>query len=106
MTVTTRFPDRVTFVWAALVTATLLSFSLGHWLGFHDRRYASTAIIVIAFIKIRFVILDFMEIRNAPYIMRIVAELWTAFVATALTVIYWLGTNPAAQAAWPHISGL
>jgi hypothetical protein len=100
------FLNRITIVWAVLVAATLLSFDLGHGFSFHDHRYASVAVIVIAFIKVRFVILDFMELRNAPYIMRIAAELWTVLAPTALSTIYWLGTDPAAQAAWPHISGL
>jgi len=46
------------------------------------------AILVIAFIKIRYVILDFMEIRRAPLPMRIAAEIWVVAVCTATVLLY------------------
>ncbi|MCB5945558.1 cytochrome C oxidase subunit IV family protein [Acidocella sp. KAb 2-4] len=100
------FSGRITVIWLFLVSATLLSFGMGHGLGIRDHRYASAAILIVAFIKVRFVILDFMELRHAPSVLRIVAELWVVLAATALVTLFWLGTDPAAQANWPHINGL
>lgn len=84
---------RITLVWFLLVSATALSWEMGHGVGFADVRHASVAIIVVAFVKVRFVILDFMEIRNAPLFMRIVGETWCVVVCTALVSLYWLGTH-------------
>jgi len=61
---------------------------VGHGVGLHDARHAGTAIIVIAFVKVRFVILDFMEIRHAPMPMRIVGEAWVLIVCTVLIGLF------------------
>lgn len=79
--------NRVTLVWFLLVVATAASWEFGHGVGFDSIRHASIAIIVIAFVKVRFVILDFMEIRHAPLPMRIVGEVWGVVVCTALVVL-------------------
>lgn len=80
--------SRVTCVWLLLVAATIVSWELGHGVGVHELRYASVAIIVVAFIKVRFVILDFMEIRNAPLPMRIAGEAWMVVICTTLVTLY------------------
>lgn len=77
--------SRTTVVWFILVAATLLSWEVGHGVGFDDLRHAGAAIIVIAFIKARYVILDFMEIRHAPRAMRLVGEAWVVLVCVAVT---------------------
>lgn len=87
--------NRTTLVWFILVAATAASWEFGHGVGFDDIRYASVAIIVIAFIKTRLVILDFMEIRHAPLAMRIVGEVWGVIICTALIVLYLQGSAPA-----------
>jgi Prokaryotic Cytochrome C oxidase subunit IV len=81
------FFNRVSFVWLLLVGATALSWQIGHGFGIGDLRMAGVAIIVIAFIKVRFVILDFMEIRNAPLFMRATAEGWLITICTILVVL-------------------
>src|SRR5271170_2055338 len=91
--------NRVTFIWVVLVSATALSFAMGHGFGFDDVRKASVAIIIVAFVKVRFVILDFMEIRHAPIPMRIVGEVWAVVVCTALVVLYLYGGTAAPNAA-------
>lgn len=79
--------SRTTLVWFVLVAATMLSWEMGHGVGFDSIRHASIAIIVVAFVKVRFVILDFMEIRHAPLPMRVVGEVWGVVVCTALVVL-------------------
>ncbi|MBT8340354.1 MAG: cytochrome C oxidase subunit IV family protein [Desulfatitalea sp.] len=81
--------SRVTLIWLILAGATLLSWEMGHGAGFDDIRYASTSIIAIVFIKIRFVILEFMELRHAPVPVRVAAEAWVVVVGTVLIVLYW-----------------
>ena len=81
--------SRITVVWLLLVAATAVSWEMGHGAGFRDLRLASASIIVIAFIKVRFVILDFMEIRNAPLPMRLIGELWVVVICTTLVTLYW-----------------
>jgi hypothetical protein len=88
--------SRITLVWFILVTATAASFEMGHGVGLHDLHQASIAIILIAFIKVRFVILDFMEIRNAPIPIRVVGEVWCVVVCSALIILYIQGTPAAA----------
>ena len=85
------FRTRATLIWLLLVAATAASWALGHGAGFHALRDASVGIIVVAFIKVRFVMLDFMELRRAPVPMRIAAEVWVAAICAALIVLYLLG---------------
>ena len=66
--------------------ATLLSWAFGH--GRVDPRAAGIAVIVIAFVKIRYVILDFMELRTAPLGMRVAAEAWCIVVCSTLVLLY------------------
>ena len=90
---------RITLVWFVLVAATAFSWEMGHGVGLHDLRQASVAIIVVAFIKVRFVILDFMEIRHAPIWMRIVGETWVVVVCSILVGLYLHAPHAAAVVA-------
>ena len=84
---------KVTPIWLLLILATALSWEFGHGLGFGSHySYATVAIVLIAFIKIRFVFLDFMELRNAPLPLRIIFEAWALVVGGAILVLYWSGT--------------
>lgn len=78
--------SRLTAIWLLLMGATILSWLLGHG-DFGDARLVSATVIVIAFIKVRFVGLDFMELRNAPRGLRAAFETWLVVVAGALTLL-------------------
>ena len=82
--------SRITLVWFGLVAATILSWEMGHGIGLTDARQAGAAIIVVAFLKVRFVILDFMEVRHAPLLMRLIAEIWVVVVCAALVTLFWI----------------
>jgi len=69
------------------VAATLISWGFGHGWG-TDLQAAGIAVIVIAFVKIRYVILDFMELRSAPLGMRVAAEAWCILVCATLVLLY------------------
>jgi hypothetical protein len=80
---------RTTWIWLLLVVVTATSWWLGQdEMGLANLRYASLAIIVLAFIKVRFVILDFMEVRHAPLPMRVVGEAWIVIVCAVLVTLY------------------
>ena len=76
---------RISLTWFLLVGATLLSFELGHGAGIPDGRWASVAILVITFAKVRFVVRDFMEIRHAPGWLRWLFDAWI-FLACSLLI--------------------
>jgi Prokaryotic Cytochrome C oxidase subunit IV len=84
---------RTTAVWLMLIGATILSWTLGvdHSLGLPGGHW-STAIVIllIALVKVRFVGLDFMELRGAPPALRAVFETYCAAVLLALSAIYLL----------------
>jgi hypothetical protein len=78
---------RVTRVWLGLLAATVVSWEFGH-ASFGDPRNAGVVILAIAFLKVRFVILDFMELRHAPLGMRLAGEAWAICVGSVLIALY------------------
>ena len=81
-------------IWIVLVGATLCSLLLFE--EFHSgesHRIASVGVIAVAFIKVRFVGLDFMELRDAPLPVRLVFEGWLAAIAIVLIVMYWMQSS-------------
>jgi hypothetical protein len=51
--------------------------------------------LAIAWLKGRLVVLDFMELRDAPILWRALAEGWLALVSILLFIFYALGRNAA-----------
>ena len=80
--------SRLTWIWLLLVAATLLSVESSAAHG--DHRLLSTAIIVIACIKVRLIGLNFMELRTAPRVLRSIFEGWLLLIGSVLLLIYWL----------------
>mgnify|MGYP001462579694 CR=1 FL=1 len=74
--------------WLVLLVATAITWYLG------EVGAAGTAAIVamlaIAFVKGRLVILDFMELRGAPLMWRVVLEGWLILVSSLILLAYWL----------------
>lgn len=76
-----------TRVWLLLMAATIVT----TWVLTKDTftaRVATSAIVLIAAIKVRLVLLHFMELRHAPLPLRIVFEGWVLAVAGALITLY------------------
>lgn len=83
---------RVTPIWLMLILATALSWQFGHGLGFGAHIHlASVAVIAIALLKVRYIFLDFMELRTAPLPLRLIFEGWILVVGGALVTLYWRG---------------
>jgi Na+-driven multidrug efflux pump len=83
--------SRITLVWAGLVAVTCLSWGSiqGHgWL--RDPRIATALVMVIAFLKVRYILLEFMETRRAPLWLRFVGEVWVVVVCTTIIAMRWL----------------
>ncbi len=86
--------QRATYIFAALVLLT----TLGFWLtagrgaaGLHEAQSVIWAqVIVLACVKVRWVILDFMELRTAPMKLRLLFEFWVFTLGAGLISINWL----------------
>ncbi len=77
-----------TVVWALLILATLVSWILGTQHGIHDHTLASVVILLIAFIKLRLVGLYFMELREAPVVLRGLFEAYCIIVCTVVVAVF------------------
>ncbi|HZE67648.1 MAG TPA: cytochrome C oxidase subunit IV family protein [Sporichthyaceae bacterium] len=80
--------DRTLLVWAILVLATLASWTIGDDHLTHRQNVVAPTVIAIAFIKVRFVGLQFMELREAPLLLRAAFEAYVAVAALVLIVLY------------------
>ncbi len=72
--------------WLVLIGATLVSFALGadHGTG----SLMAVVVLAIAALKIRLVGLDFMELRNAPVVLRIAFEGYCVALWALLSGLY------------------
>lgn len=75
-------------VWFVLIAATLLLWYLGTEHGVRNDHLATVLIMIVAFIKWRFVGLYFMELRDAPVPLRMIFEVQCATVCTVVLGVY------------------
>jgi hypothetical protein len=79
----------VSAVWILLVALTVISWTLG---SSHDVAFghtgASVLILVVAVVKVRFVGLFFMELRNAPWPLRIAFEVYCVVLIGVLCTMF------------------
>ena len=76
--------------WAMLVALTFASFESAwglRWLA--DPRAAIALVIGVALIKVRIVVLDFMEVRHAPFALRVPLETWVVAIAGAILAFWY-----------------
>jgi caa(3)-type oxidase subunit IV len=81
--------ERVTWVWLALVVLTCVT-TWGLSKDLFSPTIAVVGTFVIAAVKVRYVILDFMELRNAPIPVRVAAEVWPAVVAVMILALWFV----------------
>ena len=75
MSMKTLVQTRASVVWLVLVALTLVSWTLGTRHGFAgDHVPANVTIMVIAVFKVRLIGLHFMELRDAPWLLRGIFE--------------------------------
>ncbi len=89
MTSTTH--SKITYVWLLLVAMTVLSWGLGE--GFltdadTESHWSGLALMLIAFFKVRLVILHFMEISTAIVPLRLIFEAWVILACAGVLLLY------------------
>ncbi len=86
----TLLRERATWVWIGLMMATCVT-TWGLSKDAFNPTVAVVGIFLIAALKVRFVILDFMELRHAPVPVRMAFEVWV--VAVAVIILgFWFAT--------------
>lgn len=81
------------FIWLVLAFLTVASWALGEQHSFTSVQatsIVSTAMILIGFFKVRLVGMHFMELRHAPWQLRLVFESWVVVVCAVILILYWL----------------
>ena len=88
------FNSRVTYVWFFLAALTCLTWFLGD--GYDPAspelfKIFSISLLGLAFFKVRLVIMHFMEIGNAPVVLRLIFESWLLVICGILILLYLFG---------------
>lgn len=85
----TLFRTPATIVWLFLIVATGFSWTLGTDHDFSSgHATASVVILLVAFAKVRFIGLYFMELREAPLLLRGLFEAYCLIVCTLVIVVF------------------
>ena len=81
------FSNRLAAVWLFLSALTILTW----WLGSHSAISAALVtygVLLIAVIKTRFVIRNFMEVRDAPLWLQLACDAWLVALFAMLALFY------------------
>jgi hypothetical protein len=78
-----------TFIWLLLSALTLASWYVGSGVG-DAEVWAAGAMLTIAFFKVRLVIMHFMELRQAPLPLKLLAELWVIVAFSGMMFFFYL----------------
>jgi Prokaryotic Cytochrome C oxidase subunit IV len=78
--------SKTALVWALLVTAALASWQIGtHGV---SAKLATSLVMVIAFVKVRFIGMWFMELKDGPVVLRRLFDGYVAIVGLSVIVLY------------------
>jgi hypothetical protein len=92
--VTVGFEKRLSVAWLALSAITITQLGVGSLDG-QDGLTPNAALtasaIVIALIKVRVIIREFMEVRHAPVLLCRLTDLWVVFAGVSLLGCYFVG---------------
>lgn len=77
-------------VWLLLIAATAVSLRLGAGHGFDSHALATVVVMTVAFIKVRFIGMYFMELRHAPFPLRLAFHAWYTVGCAVVLGIYLL----------------
>lgn len=89
-----RFEKRLIIVWLALSAITLAQLavaSLGKQAPLTPNAAVTSSAIVIALIKVRVIIREFMEVRHAPVLLGRLTDLWLVVTGVSLLGCYFFG---------------
>jgi hypothetical protein len=93
--VSTGAEKRLLVVWLALSAITLAQLGVGSVDGRESagsNAAISSAAIVIAFVKVRIIFREFMEVRHAPAWLCRLTDLWVGLAGASLLGAYFAGT--------------
>jgi hypothetical protein len=92
--VSSRSDKRLLAVWLALSAITLAQLGVGS-VGGRDGLTPNAAVtagaIVVALVKVRVILREFMEVRHAPRSLCRLTDLWVAFAGVSLLGCYLVG---------------
>ena len=90
---TVQFNRRLMVVWLVLASLTLCYLWIDHSTGGSLRSNAvvTTSVIVIALVKVRIIFREFMEVREAPPVLRRLTDAWVVLIAAGLFGSYFVG---------------
>jgi hypothetical protein len=100
--VSITFNKRLLTVWAILTSMTLVYVWLDNSVDQNGTLKASTVVtvsaIVIALIKVRIIVREFMEVRHAPALLCRLTDGWVVLIGICLLGSYFVGSAVAGQA--------
>ncbi|HVX70573.1 MAG TPA: cytochrome C oxidase subunit IV family protein [Mycobacteriales bacterium] len=90
-----RLNRRLLAVWAVLSAITVIYIWIDHSADHHGTAHASSAVTVIALllaaVKVRIIMREFMEVRNAPILLCRLTDAWIAGMSAAMIGFYLAG---------------
>jgi hypothetical protein len=92
--VNTGFEKRLMVVWLALSAITIAQLGLGSLDGqdvLRPNAAITSSAIVIALVKVRIIIREFMEVRHAPLLLCRLTDLWVVLTGVSLLGCYFVG---------------
>jgi hypothetical protein len=99
VTVETRINRRLFATWLALVAITMAYLWIDHVADNGAVRTASVAVtitaIVVALVKVRIIMREFMEVRHSPPLLCRITDLWILLMAVAMLGAYFVGRTVA-----------
>jgi len=86
------FQGRIALVWLGLTIVTLISWQISHGgrIDLSPDLTVSMTVVVIAVIKARFVLREFMEVGHASRWLRILSDIWVVGLPAAIVVALWI----------------
>jgi cytochrome c oxidase subunit IV len=88
--------NRLTYIWLFLCIITVISWwtGSGHGASFYRANALVTAVVLmLALIKTRLVIRNFMEVRRAPSWLRLTCDGWLLCLFAVISCFYWFGSD-------------
>ena len=90
----TGFEKRLLVVWLALSAMTIAQLGVGSLDGqgaLRPNAAITSSVIVIALVKVRIIIREFMEVRHAPVLLCRLTDLWVVLTGVSLLGCYFVG---------------
>ena len=90
----TGFEKRLIVVWLALSAITIAQLGIGSLDGqaaLRPNAAITSSAIVLALVKVRIIIREFMEVRHAPVLLCRLTDLWVVVTGVSLLGCYFVG---------------